>query len=138
MSLHHRAIPFRRSARRSYPMPALFTSLLFFRSTLPVHAEPFRCCSRHINSLHSLSTANDAGLNYAVASHYNPNLAFPSPFVALPRLADACRCFASTCRCLSLLYRALLCHCLPMLNGAIPLLYISKVSYSVAIRHYRR
>lgn len=59
-----------------------------------------------------------------------------------PCFTVAVRCFASTCQCLSLLYRALLCHCiaqhcirchrLSMLNGAIPLLYISKVSYSVA------
>ena len=65
-----------------------------------------------------------------------------------PCFSFAVRCFASACRCGPLLYRALLylcftqqcirCHRISMLNGAIPLLYISKVSYSVAIRHYRR
>lgn len=43
-------------------------------------------------------------------------------------------CLGLLFQCLSLLYKALLFHGLTMLNGAIPLLYISKVSYSVAYK----
>ena len=203
-TLHHRAIPFRRSARRSYPMPALFTSLLcrgcaiqflcyatLYRchaatrspmpmpdSAMPVYAIalllfaiPLRffaylcyanaaltllylCVTLHRKAITSLHPASPCGTIPLLFSAYQfstqpihcqrcwTQLRRCFTLQTQPCFSFAVRCFASACRCLSLLYRALLCHCiaqhcirchrLSMLNGAIPLLYISKVSYSVA------
>lgn len=92
-TLHHRAIPFRRSARRSYPMPALFPSI-------PCQGRAIQC--------YSLAMPDSAMPVYAFAVLCNP---------------IACLCASLLCRCgadfaLPSLHPASPCGTIPLLFSA--------------------